>query len=101
MQGPENSGSLLCGEIGLRINDLLRGSLLHFPALCLGNALLHGGRKVTCGCAPSLVASAIVGPGRGPPLPSAVPFFFLLKSFNYFFCILAAPSVERYIPLPE
>lgn len=38
-------------EIGLRINDLLIGSLLHFPALCLGTALLLSGRKVTCGCA--------------------------------------------------
>lgn len=53
LQGPENSESriLLCGEIRLRIHDLLIGSLLHFPALCLGTALLLSRHKVTCGCA--------------------------------------------------
>lgn len=45
------------------------------------------------------VPTAIVCLWRHSPSCSAVPFPF--KSFNYFFCILAALSAERYIPLLE
>lgn len=88
-----------------RMNDLLIGSLLHFLALCvIQTLLLLCSVKVMCGythhgrksCQSRIVRFDVV-------LPHAQLYLFFspLKSFNYFFCILAALSVERYIPLLE
>lgn len=84
------------------MNDLLIGSLLHFLALCVIQTLLYF--VVSRWCVDILItAENPVSPHcsvwRCSPSRSAVPF--PLKSFNYFFCILAALSVERYIPLLE
>lgn len=84
------------------MNDLLIGSLLHFLALCVIQTLLHF--VVSRWCVDILITaenpvSQHCSVWRRSPSRSAVPF--PLKSFNYFFCILAALSVERYIPLPE
>ncbi len=85
-----------------RVNDLLIGSLLHFLALCVIQTLLYF--VVSRWCVDILITAENPVSGhcsvcRRSPSRSAVPF--PLKSFNYFFCILAALSVERYIPLLE
>ena len=85
-----------------QMNDLLIGSLLHFLALCVIQTLLYF--VVSRWCVDILITaenpvSRHCPVWRRSPSCSAVPF--PLKSFNYFFCILAALSVERYIPLLE
>lgn len=62
-------------------------------SLCQGDVWIYSSQQKI------LPVVVIVQCWHCPPSCSAVPF--PLKSFNYFFCILAALSVERYIPLLE
>lgn len=85
-----------------RMNDLLIGSLLHFPTLCFIQTVPYFG--VSRWCVDILITeenlvSQYCSDWRCTPSCSAV--LFPLKSFHYFFCILAALSMERYIPLLE